>query len=73
MIDELELDLTAADLIGYQEGRRCYTVEDLMYMLNLSRSRVYELLHQKEFKWFRIGKGNYRISKKSFDEWLDNM
>lgn len=55
------------------EGKRCYTVEDLQAMLDISRGSVYELLKRKEFKWFQIGGGRYRISKKSFDEWLDEQ
>lgn len=31
---------------------------------------IYALLKQKEFRWVQIG-GIYRISKQSFDEWLD--
>ncbi len=52
---------------------RCYTVPELQVILNISRSSVYELLQRKEFKWFQIGNGRYRISKKSFDEWLDGQ
>ena len=52
---------------------RCYTVPDLQIILNISRGSVYELLQRKEFKWFQIGNGRYRISKKSFDEWLDGQ
>lgn len=53
--------------------KRCYTVEDLQMMLGISRGSVYELLKRKEFKWFQIGGGRYRISKKSFDSWLDEQ
>lgn len=49
---------------------RCYTVEDLMAMLCLSRPTVYRLLKQNEFRWFKVG-GAYRISKASFDAWLN--
>lgn len=49
---------------------RCYTVEDLQIMLGISRASVYALLKRGEFRSFQIG-GRYRISKKSFDEWLD--
>lgn len=49
---------------------RCYTVKDLQKILGLSRPVVYELLKRNEFRWIMIG-GKYRISKKSFDEWLD--
>ena len=48
--------------------QRCYTVKDLQKILGLSRPVVYELL--KRNGWIMIG-GKYRISKKSFDEWLD--
>lgn len=51
--------------------KRCYTVEDLQIILGISRGTVYKLLEQKEFRWMKIG-STYRISKKSFDEWLDN-
>lgn len=49
---------------------RCYTVEDLMAMLALSRPTVYRLLKQNVFRWFKVG-GAYRISKASFDAWLN--
>lgn len=53
--------------------KRCYTVEDLQIILGISRGSVYELLKKQEFRWFQIGGGRYRISKKSFDDWLDKM
>ena len=51
--------------------KRCYTVKDLQEMLDVSRSTVYKLLRQNEFRWIQFEGGGYRISKKSFDEWLD--
>lgn len=53
------------------EEPRCYTVEDLQSILCVSRPTVYNLLKKKEFRWFQIGGGKYRISRKSFDTWLD--
>ena len=50
--------------------KRCYSVSDLQEMLGISKPAVYELLKQKEFHWVMIG-GRYKISKRSFDEWLD--
>lgn len=50
--------------------KRCYTVKDLQEMLDVSRSTVY-MLRQNEFRWIQLEGGGYRISKKSFDEWLD--
>lgn len=52
--------------------KRCYTVDDLQIILSVSRPTVYALLKRNEFRWFQIGGGKYRISKKSFDEWLDS-
>lgn len=51
--------------------KRCYTVEDLQIILGIARGTAYKLLGQHEFRWFKIG-STYRISKKSFDEWLDS-
>ena len=52
------------------QEKRCYTVKDLQEILEISRPTEYELLKRHEFRWIQVGK-NYRISKKSFDEWLD--
>jgi len=62
-------ELPAENAIAVTE-KRCYTVEDLQIILGISRGTVYKLLEQKEFRWMRIGTA-YRISKKSFDAWLD--
>ena len=43
---------------------------DLQEMLEISKPAVYELLKRREFHWVMIG-GRYKISKRSFDEWLD--
>lgn len=50
--------------------KRCYTVKEVQEMLGISRPTVYELLKKNEFRWIQIG-NKYRISKKRFDEWLD--
>ena len=50
--------------------KRCYTVKEVQEMLGISRPTVYELLKKNEFRWIQIG-NKYRISTKSFDEWLD--
>ena len=50
--------------------KRCYNVKEVQEMLGISRPTVYELLKKNEFRWIQIG-NKYRISKKSFDEWLD--
>lgn len=52
------------------QEKRCYTVKELQGILGISRPTVYELLKKNELRWIQIGT-KYRISKKSFDEWLD--
>ena len=52
--------------------KRCYTVKDIQDILGISRPTVYELLKKNEFRWIQIGT-KYRISKKSFDGWLDKL
>lgn len=52
--------------------KRGYTVKELQEILGISRPTVYELLKRNEFRWIQVGT-KYRISKKSFDEWLDKM
>ena len=52
--------------------KRCYTVKEIQEILGISRPTVYELLKKNEFRWVQIGT-KYRISKKSFDGWLDKL
>mgnify|MGYP001362240331 CR=1 FL=1 len=51
--------------------KRCYTVQELQEILGVSRPTIYNLLKKKEFRWIQLDGGKYRISKKSFDDWLD--
>ena len=53
--------------------KRCYTVQELQEILGVSRPTIYNLLKKKEFRWIQLDGGKYRISKKSFDDWLDNL
>lgn len=50
-----------------------YTVQELQEILGVSRPTIYNLLKKKEFRWIQLDGGKYRISKKSFDDWLDNL
>jgi len=61
-----------ADAAGAVPENRCYTVEDLEAILMISKRSVYNLLKKKEFRWIRVGRSGYRISRKSFDEWLNH-
>ncbi len=54
--------------------KRCYTVKDLQEMLDVSRSTVYKLLRQNEFRWIQLEGGGYRISKKVLTSgWIREM
>ena len=51
---------------------RTYTVEEIAALLNIGRTTAYQLVKEGHFKTLRIGNA-IRISKKSFDEWLDSL
>lgn len=51
---------------------RTYTVEQIAAMLNIGRTTAYQLVKQEEFRIVRIG-NVIRVSKKSFDEWLESL
>ena len=51
-----------------------YTAEDIMKLLNIGKTAVYELIkdslrNEKNFKVIKIGK-LYRVPKSSFDNWF---
>lgn len=55
---------------GEDIGKRTYTVEEIQGILGISRPTAYALVRRGEFHSIRIG-GKIRISKRSFDAWLD--
>ena len=71
---KIELDDTGypVRVTEQQQHPRCYTVPDIAEILSISRASVYQLLKDKKFPWFRIGKGHYRIPKEPFDRWIEN-
>lgn len=52
--------------------RRTYTVEDVARILGIGRTSAYTLVKEGHFKIVRIGNA-IRVSKRSFDEWLDTL
>lgn len=52
--------------------RRTYTVDDIAQILGIGRTSAYILVKEGHFKIVRIG-NTIRISKRSFDEWLDTL
>ncbi len=55
------------------EEKRCYTVSELQKILKCGKATVYDLLKKNEFRYIKLGGSGYRISKPSFDAWLDGM
>ena len=52
--------------------KRTYTVEEVAHILGIGRTSAYLLVKEGHFKIVRIGNA-IRISKRSFDEWLDSL
>lgn len=51
--------------------KRTYTVSEIQDILGIGRNSAYALVKSNVFSSVRIGEC-IRISKRSFDEWLDN-
>ena len=52
--------------------KRVYTVEEIINILDIVKNAAYNLVNSGVFHYVKVG-GHYRISKKSFDNWLDNL
>jgi len=57
--------------VAEKPEKRTYTVKEVGEILGVSRYAVYHLLEKEEFRSIKVNGGKYRISKKSFDDWLD--
>ena len=57
---------------AFDSEKRAYSVDDIMEILDISRSSAYILIQKGFFRSHKIGK-QIRISKVSFDEWLDGV
>lgn len=55
-----------------ETSKRTYTVQEIATILSIGRSSAYQLVKEEHFSIVRIG-NTIRISKKSFDDWLDKM
>lgn len=58
--------------IEQPQDKRVYTVDEIMNILDIGKNAAYALVNSGAFHCVRVG-GHYRISKKSFDKWLDNV
>lgn len=52
--------------------RKTYSVREIAEILRISKTKAYELCVNPEFKVIRLGR-TIRISKTSFDNWLNNL
>ncbi len=55
---------------GDYPEKRTYTVEEIAAILNIGKAAAYDLVKSGYFRIVKIGKA-IRISKRSFDLWLD--
>ena len=51
-------------------GKRTYSVDEVREILGISRRKAYDLCNSDIFKVIRVGRA-LRVSKASFDQWLD--
>ena len=59
-------------IIESADDKRTYTVDEIQDILSISRPTAYNLVKKNVFRSVRVG-GHIRISKKSFDDWLDHQ
>ena len=57
---------------GEMDTKRTYTVDEIAQILGIGRTAAYQLVHSGSFKSVRVGSA-IRISKASFDAWLDKQ
>ena len=55
-----------------EDNKRTYTVKEIQKILEVSTPTAYRIVESGAFRSIKIG-GSIRVSKKSFDEWLDNL
>lgn len=67
-IEKMNENRGTLPLIEYE--KRVYTPDEIQDILGVSRTTIYQLIKTKVFHSVRVG-GQYRISKKSFDKWLE--
>lgn len=66
------LNKAPAAVVPSSAEKRVYTVEEIQDILQVSKTTAYALVNSGVFHSVRVG-GQHRISKKSFDAWLDRQ
>ena len=62
-------------MVGQKETlivKKTYTVQEVMGLLSICRSKAYELCNSGQFSILRIGRV-IRVNKASFDDWFNNQ
>ena len=71
-IEVLNKNIELMDGEQEEDEKRTYTVNEIQDILGISRNTAYALIKRNEFRSIRIG-SHIRVSKKSFDTWLDEQ
>ena len=50
--------------------KKTYTVDEIATLLNISKKSAYMLVKTEQFNYVRVGRA-IRVSKVSFDKWLN--
>lgn len=75
MFDEKIAEMNTREAVfseDTEDGKRTYTVDEIQDILGIGRASTYRLIARNVFHSVRIGK-KIRVSRKSFDEWLDTQ
>ena len=75
MFDEKIAEMNTREAVLSEDaadGKRTYTVDEIQDILGIGRTSAYRLIARKVFHSVRVG-NNIRVSRKSFDEWLDTQ
>ena len=67
-----EATMTAQYSTSRVAEKRTYTVEEVASILGIGRTSAYKLIHSGLFTFVKI-ESAIRVSKASFDEWLDRQ
>ena len=54
------------------KSKKVYTIDEIQNILGISKASTYKLVNSNVFHYVKIG-NLYRISKISFDNWLENQ
>ena len=66
----MDTKIPVDDSLPVKTNKRVYTVQEIGEILQISKSKAYELCKQNLFRTINVGR-SVRISKESFDNWLD--